>query len=364
MRKRLSIFILSFIIIIVLASCKNEYSINDEYKTILKNINENTFDNLGYSISYNQNYEIESHSEDEYEKMDYTINYEGGGELTLILEEKDETNSSNTILNHKKGYINSVQKQNYVYNYKDLDKISNEEKEEKVYTKYDNNFSLKFDNDNLLVASKTKFINEIEKEESYDNDFYAKINKDLLDEVMESDTIDRFVAKILLMDGQIINELIQSYSEQLFLKTKDYNDEELFDFINKYNIIFSEKDNEIIIDFIIDSATVFNSLYDLDLTNTNSVFGKMTIDKVNNKIISFEYDLKKYYYDLLNLVDDEDITTIKINEYYLVGRAFNKKVDEINMEGDFVEYTDPSLFIEDVEYKAMIDSINAYISDY
>ena len=350
MKKKISIFIISLFIIISLASCNNKG--NENIKAFIRNLEESSFDNQGYSISFNQNYSIICHMEEEKKKMDYSINYEGNGLLEIILDD-DNLSEFASLIDCNKGYIHSVQKEKYEYDYKDVDKIADESKEEKKSTEYNKNFVLKYDEDNYYLSSKMNYIDNVDNNENYNSSYNGKIAKNLMKQALNDEDIERFNAGILTMDGRAVNELVQAYAEEMFVEAKNLDDKGLNSFIKNNSIAIKEDNDILILNFKINSNELNKYGYDLETNNNEKIIGEMKFNKSNNKLISFQYDLKDYYREFLNVLEDINNIDVSMNEYIINGKALDTLIDDIKLDEEFKEYDNYELFFDEVLIKAI-----------
>ena len=347
MKKVLSITTLA-ILLLLISGCKAS---KKDLRNILKKINETTFDQQALSISFTQEYILESHSEDDIEKMDYSIEYIGSGTLSIIMDETDmDITGYETLLDYNMGYINCLQNEKYNYIYSDLDKISNEEKKEVVTSESINDFKLKYDKDKCYVSSSIEHIDKNDNTKNVKNKFAGKIDRNLLNDTNNSDNLDRLQAKIVTMDGNYLNGLVESYAESMFIDSAKLSDKELNKIIKNNKISAKKNKNTTVINFSINTSDVINYFYGTTISSKNNVKGTIELDNKTNKLVSFKYDLNKLLYDLFKTDDPMKIT---VKNYIVNGMVIDSNVIDMPIEGDFIEYNDSALFISDIETKAI-----------
>ena len=359
MKIKILIAFVSIILLFSVCSCGNNRNAEyGEIKELLKTVDYSTFDNQGYQISFSQNYSMSSQHDDENEESSYSIIHEGSGSLTILLDETGIDKDPESLLEYNKGYINCTKKEMYLCESSELNKTTNESKRETVYYVSDQDYKLKYDGSNCLIASTINYEDKANAKNSYDTSFAGKISKELMDNAVVFDNLNRITVELLTIEGHYASGMTQAYAEQIFQDAKSLSDQELNDFIKNREIVLEKTESTTIIHFTIDCKSVLKSFYELDSDTEKNVVGQMEIDTASGKLISFQYDLKQLLFDTIDLMEGNDTKTITINNYLVTGERVETPIDSITIDASFNEYEDPALFINDIANKVFVEQAN------
>ena len=345
MKKYLSIIIFSMLIILTLASCGKN---NEEIKNSLNNLNLASFDNNNFNTSFRHQYDAESHTDDEYEKVDYTISYNGNGSLITKIDGLTKDLSNYTfydLITTKVGYIKLVQYEKINCDYIEIDKTDNNKRtEDKTNYEINHEITIKFDDSTIYISSSSKFNNLEDNTKNVDEAFNGKITKALFTDATTEESINYFYNELVVMSEFSINKSVQKQVAEEFIKSKDLNDKDFGAFVANNNLTIDNTK----ISFSYPCNSFINSLFSLKANKDSKINGKLTIDGTNKDLTNFEYDLKDFIFNSLDLIDDEDLVKTNINVYTLNGELFNTAISDIKIDKEFKEYTESQSFMNDL----------------
>lgn len=302
----------------------------------------------GYEISFIQNLDYVEKDNNSLESYDYEAHYESSGNLKLTYENKsikkvDFEDIYEGIFKNNDGFIYGNQKEKYVIENKETDKTSNESlKEENINYSVENEFLLDSNNDNLSVFSKTNYENKIDSNKNSNDSFTGKISKNVLNETIELDRIDRAMNEVMFVSTwDTVNSLINLVSDSF--SSLDYNNyKEIYNYIENKGYKYERKDNLIIIDFMLDLDA---SLNDNIKNNFDNVYFHLEVDTKTKEINNFKFDLSRYFTSILKSDSDSNQITANVNTYIIEGKIINNKlnnIDKTNMQ--FIEYNDETKY--------------------
>ena len=348
MKKLLGSILLSLILVLTLASCGKNY---DKIKTTINNLTSTAFDKNGQTYTFTHKYGAESHTNDDYEKTDYTISFDGNGIITTEVEGLTEDISKFSfydLVTTKNGYLRVLQHEKYDYSYKDEDKYDNKKTEEKTNYEMNHEFIIKFDQSTVYVSCTSKYTDSNNTTNNVDKTFNGKISKELLKDSVTADTLNFLYDQLVVMHEFNTNTKVQKYTSDLFTKSKELSTSDFNSFVDKNQVALEEASDKSSISFSYPCDSVISSLFNLDSKSNSKINGKLVIDNTKKDIIQFEYDLKDFLFDTLDGIDKDNLVKVNINEYKLTGNSFSTAVADIKLEKEFTEYTDTDEFLTDI----------------
>ena len=348
MKKILGSILCSLILVLTLTACGKNY---DKIKSTIGNLTTTAFDKNGQTYTFNHKYDAEGHTNDDYEKTDYTIKYDGNGIITTEVEglTEDINNFSlYDLVSTKKGYLRILQHEKYEYDYKEEDKYDGKKSEDKVNYEMNHEFIIKFDETTVYIACTSKYTDSNDSTKNVDKTFNGKISKESFKESITVDSLNFLYDQLLTMDEFDTNTKVQKYTSDLFIKSKELNGGDFNSFVDKNQVALEESSDKSTISFSYPCDTVISSLFNLDSKSNSRINGKLVIDNTKKDIIQFEYDLKDFLFDTLDGIDKDNSVKVNINEYKLTGDSFTTAVADIKLEKEFKEYTDSEEFLNDL----------------
>ena len=349
MKKYLTIIIFSMLLILGLASCGKN---NEKIKTSLNNLNSASFDNNNFNTSFKHQYDAESHTDDEYEKVDYTISYDGNGSVTTKIDGLTKDLNSYTfydLITTKVGYIKIEQSEKINCDYTEIDKTDNNKKsEDKNNYEIDHEFTIKFDDSTIYISSSSKFNNKNDNSKNVNETFNGKISKSLFTDATTEESFNYFYNQLVVMSEFNINNNVQKHVAEEFVKSIDLNEKDFGSFVDDNKLSLDGKD----ISFSYPCNSFINSLFSVKSKKDAQIKGKLTIDETKKELTNFNYDLKDFIFNSLDVIDDEDLVKTNINVYTLNGELFSTAVSDIKIDKEFKEYTEAAAFMNDL-YKVM-----------
>ena len=356
MKKKLSLLLLSSSLFLALVSCNKpanqteppvEPGKYDDVKQLINKIEDPSFKQEGFKIHLSEKYDMESHIDNDLEKVDYTYKYEGTGSFTIAYQDGDKgVDGIAELVSSGTGYLNSVQSQTIEYEYKELDKIENKTKEEKIKNETGYDFNLLFYNNEAKVythTSETNHLNNEEKEET----FAGKINQSLLkDESAEA--INNFMSEMIIMDGYFTAEEVEKFTIEKLINSKTLDESSFNKFVEENEVKVTEGDGQIYLEFKIDYTDELKKIFDLDSSKKIKIQGMIGFNLEKYELVYYSYDLKNYFECIINGIgekDTEDNQSIRIDEFIIEGEAVTIGYDAINFNTTLDEYTDAQDFV-------------------
>lgn len=346
MKKLLGIITFSLMLILSLASCGSN---NTKIKELLNNLDSKSYDKNGFTMTFNHKYDIESHTNDDYEKIDYTLHYDGAGTIITSIDgltEDINNYSLYDLITTKVGYIKMIQIEKSNYDYKEENKIDNKNQQEKYNYEINHEFIIKFDESNVYVSSTSKYTDLIDNTKNSNDEFNGKISKELFIENLTPDSIDQFYNQLIVMEGIQTNVTLQNHTSELFVKSKNLNDNDFNTFVNTNQISLEEKKDTSVITFAYPCDQFISATFNIKKNSNAKVKGTLIIDNNKKNLIHFDYDLKDFIFNALDGIDSDNQVTTNINEYKLTGDSFTTSILDIKIEKELNEYTDSDLFME------------------
>ncbi len=356
MKKRFSL-LLALLIFPILASCSNSSNsttsnnVNkyQEIKNIINKLDESTFNNFGINIHLAQKYVTESHIDNNLEKADYKYTYEGNGSFRVAyLSGNQGANGIIDLITSGEGLITSNQNETISLDYKELDKISNETKEEKTNNTKDYQLTMLLKNQECQLSSISDMTNLIDNSTKNDK-FNGKISQSLLENDSLKTSISDLMSRMLIMDGYYLSSSVDEYFKKILLDSKKLSDDEFINFVDNNNFEIIPGDEKIFLSFLFDFTDFFKKNFEVDNAKDVKIKGKIGFDLENYGFEYFGYDLKNCFVYLLdkgNLkdVDDNQITTVE--EYFVEGEAVRVDLNAVKLD-NLVEYNDAQEFLSD-----------------
>ena len=357
MKKIFSLFLIALMLVSVSACNKKTTNYSKDVETvknIFDNMNGKPFSRNGFGVYVDQKYNIEAHIDNEDEKTDYTYNYEGYGIFTILTEDTNFSGNLSDVLSSGNGYVNAHQYEKISYVGSELNKIDNVLEDEEYNYEITQDFEMKSYDNNLFVSQHAVYKDEIE-DDDYENSFNGLINKELIDNNVSSDFINQLFERLIFMDGyNNINSI-----EATPVGGEEYTYDQVKKLLDDGVISLDCNDNSITLNFIMNFKELINIATETTDSNDAEVTIKMEFKNDDYELISLNYDLKNFFNEMLNVVDDDDEVTNTIEKYNLTAIKFDKKISEIDMVGEFQTYTDSEEFLND--FSNNLDALSALI---
>jgi hypothetical protein len=354
MKKILSILLVSTMVLTLAACNKN----NDEelkyqdIKNIINKLEESSLKKEGIKIYLNQQYTIESHTDNDLEKVDYTYTYDGVGSFAIAYESADEYKGIEGLVDlftTGTGYVGSTQKEVISYDYNELNKTTNETKKEQNNTDDYYAFTMILQNNECKLACDTKKIDKDKDIENKDT-FYGEISQDKISNDATKNSLENIMGNMIIMDGYYNISSTNEYASSVLLKSKNLNNKDFNAFVEENKIKINLSDRLVFLDFQMNFKEKIKEEYGLDDVDNVIVKGSLGFNAETYELETFSYDLKDYFKTVLDEFDskDEDETlTTKIDKYTVYSETISVDISAINFDEEFIKYTDSQEFLND-----------------
>ena len=349
MKKRISLLLISSLFLTV-AACNKNAEVENKYtdiKNVINKIENSSFKKEGFKINIDEKYNMESHIDNELEKVDYTYEYDGNGSFMIAYQSGDQGIEGITdLISSGTGYLNSLQLETIEYNYTELDKTDNQTKEESFKEDLVYGFDL------LLYNNEAKFYTHSVKDdlltnEKEEDEFGGKIAQNLL-KTDDSTAIDNYMSEMIIMDGYYTVEEIEQYAIEKILSSKSMNNADFNKFVEDNKMKLVEGDSKIFLTFTINYADELKNEFEIDSFDNVLIEGSIGFDAETYELESYRYDLKDYFKSLLDGIDDKDseeTQTINIERFTVEGHAVKIGYEAVNFDAELTEFTDSQEFI-------------------
>jgi hypothetical protein len=144
------------------------------------------------------------------------------------------------------------------------------------------------------------------------------------------------------MDGYNNINSIESYS----VGENNYTDDEIKDLLNNKTLSLEYKEKTTVLKFLINFKESINNIANSTDANDANIGIKMEFSNDNYELIYSEYDLKDMFNEMLNAIDEENVTNT-VERFLIEAYKFDKSIDEINIDNEYKIYTDPEEFVTD-----------------
>ena len=315
------------------------------------------FNDHGYTITIRQKYNIEKHTDNEKEKADLAVEYEGLGTFTVIsrlantTEEGAPFSGKLDAFTRGVGYIDQNQKEKAVYRSHETDKVDNESREFTEAVEIDHTFKAKYDKNTLYASVRTVRSNPQDASHKENVSFDGKIEKTQLTDLLSDELLDSFVEGLIFMDGYSYFETLNDFSQGAFIDEENVDPEaDDYDrYIDVNDSSISAEGNIVTFRFSIYGSVLFAEEQEQIDRNATKLYCSILFDTELGKIVQFRYDLKDFISAFLQISAKEGETiSAQIDDFCIEGNLFTVPFEEIEMTGEFTAYEDASAFIESV----------------
>ena len=352
-KKRVIIIVVSILLLIVIGigsfliyNNKRKSKDAETVKQLLTAISQNLvqYDQKGYVISFSQKYDVEYKNSTELEDVNFSISYEGEGNVKLSYKiegvEKIEPKIKSLFLSDN-AYLTGTQKEKVKHYSDEIRNIDGEKitRTDDTYLGIEYEFAVKIDDDNLYTASDCNYFDYEDEANNFNKSFCGKISKKVLSDAVSDEEMTDVVSGLLFMDAwKYINQIKELAND--YLKNMDFsNNEAIAKFISDNGITVDEKADIVDIGFVLDSSRILSKITGKQVEHIANIYGTVKLDKNTGDVLNFKYDLSDCLLSML-MASGENKTYYKANveEFAIEGEIHGKPLEDISLDNDFTEY--------------------------
>lgn len=303
----------------------------------------NDFNGLIYESSFKENYRVAYASEDDDTSSSYSLSYHAEGDVLAgyALNVNGVEVSPSVIFNKGTGYFAGRQQEtaklsHVVTNKADQNKIKNTQADYAL----NHTFGIQFNGDELYASGKTTLTNKLVAANSSSGEFSGKIAKSALREFGES-IIETAISRVLYLEAwsmiSLFKEATIKYFQDLDLSTDDKANQ----FINEKQVKFTETDQSIQANFVLDGSKIIEELTGKGLGASVNVPGTAQINK-QSKLVSYsDFDFKDFFLALLQKGSvNKTSFEVSVDACSLKTVLTSDSASQKKLDGTFTEYTD------------------------
>ena len=357
--KKINLLISTFAILtsFILASCNNTTTSNEVdskqvelTKTWLKSMQSNMsqIEMKGYEISFSQDYEVEYKDSDSYSDVEFKEHYQSMGELKVsyhLNETSEEGADIGSIISNGAGYLYGHQQEKVDLYSKTTQKYKQEDNIviEDYDLLLDHEFAIKLDETDFYTYAKEEVVDYKDTSKNQNDTFKGVVKKSLI-ENLSSNLISKALGEILYLSAWTDIQEFSTFTTEFYKGIDPNNDEEVKRFIKELGLKVTDSTSSIKIDFTLNTDKILKEIDPDYNRHIDNISGSTTVSKVTGDILEYEYDFGKYMESLLkSLMNTRQQSSVKVNDYHLVGKIINTELDNLDIPGPFVEYTEETL---------------------
>ena len=356
MKKNKIMLALASIGLIILSGCKSKDKISENEKLFNEAIDaylsfeENQLSS-GYEIKFNQAYSL---SYGENEDL-YSLSYESSGNYIELYEKSDGVESTK-LYNDGKSHFSGKQSEKVNLNQNFID-AEGQTKNRKANYEFDHTFSIRYDDTELKCEGKSVLKNNLLTSNPKVSSFIGKIDKELIggEEGFTDEYLESLKGEILSIHAwKHVNEFIFNFNTYFDLLKLD-NKANASKFIKDNNVKASldSNDNNIIkVEFNLDSEDMINIINAEDSIIDGIIPSTILVNKDEKSIISYEFDLKNAYNNLLDKSKGTKANyQASINEFIIQCNNLNTSFEKLEVKDKFMKYDSSTIS----DFKALFE---------
>ena len=342
---------------------KNVETVKQLLTAIGRNISD--YDQKGYKISFNQEYEVEYRNLTGLEDVDCSISYEGEGTVRLSYAfdgSEDIKPEISSLLLSDNACVAGSQNERIKYYCNELRDAGGEKISETENTDYGVNhgFTVIIDGEDFRAESESEYSDYKDPSNGKSDSFCGRINKKALSDAVTEEEISNAFSGMLFMEAWDYIDELRNLSNN-YLKNLDFtNDEEVKKFISENEITTEEgEDNVVIIRFALDADRILSEITGKETDRIPDIYGTVKIEKDSGDVLYFSYDLSQCLLEML-MASGENKSYYKadVKDFTVEGEILNKPLDGITIDKECEEYSAEKVY--DFTKKFLTHSVPFY----
>ena len=307
-------------------------------------VDQSSYLTKGFKTSFTRDYEVSYISNGEKSDVEYSLKHSCSGEASKFYE-ATVSGSLDGRYDEGRGYFAGKQSESVDFLRKITDKRDNTVENRKANYDFNHNFGIKYDSTHLSVSGTSALNNKLRVANSASNEFKGRIPKDAIG-TYSNDYLDSVIDDVLYLDAWDDVFTFINYRMDYYQTTAFDSDESIKNLIDELSFEVSESNARISIGFKINASKAIKDLYDKDVSNAGQVSGKIYINKVAERIDSYEYDLKDYFSAILSLgSQNKEQYSYVVNSFRITGLNLDTSFDLLPITGPLDDYSEDNASI-------------------
>nr|MCR4699136.1 hypothetical protein [Bacilli bacterium] len=206
-----------------------------------------------FTINAHEKMSINRNIDNDNEKEDYTLSYQGDTKSVLTYDIKQDISKEElanfrndylTIIEKGNGYLQLEQNEKFQMSDKITDKDSLEVKESSFDYDATSNVTMKYDEENLFAKADLNYEDHLDTEKNKTGAFAGKISKEDLLAGVANKTFQEYLSYLEMVDDSLLTQSVRDYYLFTTLDLATMSQNEMKAFINENNIIAKEVDDK------------------------------------------------------------------------------------------------------------------------